>query len=69
MLQAGGSGYVGKRSADTELIEAIRTVHAGGVFLYHSAARMLLEDYLKRSFHHRSELVQYALRNGLLRPE
>ena len=33
-----------KRSADTELMQAIRTVHAGGVFLYPSAARLLVDD-------------------------
>jgi two-component system, NarL family, response regulator NreC len=34
VLEAGGSGYVNKRSADEELIEAIRTVASGDVFLY-----------------------------------
>ena len=34
LLEAGGSGYVLKAGADTELIEAIRTVHRGEVFLY-----------------------------------
>lgn len=123
VLEAGGSGYVNKRSADEELIEAIRTVARGDVFLYPSAAKLLLrglkqkrepgeEDPLDRltererevlsftvegfssteigkklfispktvdtyrarimeklGLHHRSELVRFALRKGLLRAE
>ena len=42
VLEAGGSGYVLKRSADTELMDAIRTVHRGEAFLYPSATRLLL---------------------------
>lgn len=123
VLEAGGSGYVNKRSADEELIEAIRTVAAGDVFLYPSGAKLLLrglqqkkepgeEDPLDRltererevlgytvegfssseigkklfispktvdtyrarimeklDLHHRSELVRFALRRGLLKAE
>ncbi|HEY8490475.1 MAG TPA: response regulator transcription factor [Dehalococcoidia bacterium] len=47
VLQAGGSGYVLKRSADTELMDAIRTVHRGEAFLYPGATRLLLEEYLR----------------------
>jgi two-component system, NarL family, response regulator NreC len=50
VLKAGASGYVLKSTIDTELIDAIRTVARGEVFLYPSAARMVLEDYLA---HHR----------------
>lgn len=46
VLKAGGAGYVLKSTIDTELVDAIRTVAAGGAFLYPSAARMVLEDYL-----------------------
>lgn len=49
VLQAGGSGYILKSAADTELLDAIRIVARGGVFLYPSATRMLLEDYLERA--------------------
>lgn len=45
VLEAGGSGYVLKRSADTELMEAIRTVYRGEAYLYPSATRLLLEAY------------------------
>ena len=48
VLQAGGSGYVRKSSAHTDLLEAIRRVHRGEVFLYPSATAMLLSDYLGR---------------------
>lgn len=120
VLRAGGSGYVLKASADTELMEAIRTVHRGEAFLDPSSTAMLLEDYRdhvvgedrdhfedlsererevlaltaagytnqeiadkliisaktvdtyrsrimeKLNLHHRSELVKFALRHGLL---
>lgn len=45
VLEAGGSGYVLKRSADRELMEAIRTVYRGEAFLYPSATRLLLQAY------------------------
>ena len=32
-LQAGASGYVLKEAADDELVQAIRTAHAGGIYL------------------------------------
>lgn len=120
VLRAGGAGYVLKASADTELMEAIRTVDRGEPFLYPSATALLLEDYRGRiagdghdhlddlsdrerevlsltaagytnqeiadkliisaktvdtyrsrlmeklNLHHRSELVTFALRHGLL---
>ena len=123
VLEAGGSGYVHKRSADEELIEAIRTVARGDVFLYPSAAKLLLRGFKQKTeageddplhrltdrerevlsltvegfssseigkklfispktvdtyrsrimeklgLHHRSELVRFALRKGLLRAE
>ena len=123
VLDAGGSGYVNKRSADEELIEAIRTVARGDVFLYPNAAKLLLQGFRGKSerpqdgplqkltdrelevlsqtaegfssaeigkklfispktvdtyrsrimeklgLHHRSELVRFALQQGLLKPE
>ncbi|HLI28481.1 MAG TPA: response regulator transcription factor [Chloroflexota bacterium] len=122
VIEAGGSGYVLKSGADSDLIEAIRIVSRDEVFLYPSAAKMLLGKYLERvdasdaaydgltprerevlrltaegytgqeiaerlvlspktidtyrqrvmeklNLHHRSELVKYALRKGLLRPD
>src|SRR5687767_8897395 len=49
VLEAGGSGYVNKRSADEELIEAIRTVARGDVFLYPNAAKLLLQGFRGKS--------------------
>lgn len=46
VLKAGAAGYVLKSTVDTELLDAIRTVANGGAFLYPSATRLLLEDYL-----------------------
>ena len=123
VLEAGGSGYVNTRSADEELIEAIKTVASGDVFLYPSGAKLLLrglkqkaepgeEDPLEKltdrerevlaftvegfssseigkklfispktvdtyrarimeklNLHHRSELVRFALKTGLLKPD
>lgn len=46
-LEVGGAGYVLKRSADTDLLEAIRIVAKGGAYLYPSATRLLLEAYRK----------------------
>jgi two-component system, NarL family, response regulator NreC len=118
MLRLGASGYVLKSSADMELIDAIRTAYRGDVFLYPSAVKKLLGEYLKGgrsaedtdsltprerevlkgtaegftnneiaeqlvispktvdtyrqrimeklNLHHRSELVRYALKKGLL---
>jgi DNA-binding NarL/FixJ family response regulator len=47
VLQAGGSGYVRKDVADEQLVEAIRTVAAGNVFLEPEAQAMLLRGYLQ----------------------
>jgi DNA-binding NarL/FixJ family response regulator len=41
VLEAGGSGYVTKHSADRELVDAVRVVARGDVFLYPSAATVL----------------------------
>ncbi len=117
VLEAGGSGYVGKESADRDIAAAVRTVAAGGVYVPPAAARVLVDvcrapvradpaaalsgrerqvlaltaggfnsteigDRLhisaktvdtyrqrimeKLDLHHRSELVRFALRHGML---
>jgi DNA-binding NarL/FixJ family response regulator len=48
VLKAGAAGYLNKTAADTELIEAVRTVAAGGAFLHPSDTRRLLEDFVVR---------------------
>lgn len=45
VLDAGASGFVEKTKAREDLIEAIRVVARGEVFLYPSATRMLLHGY------------------------
>ena len=49
MLHAGASGYVPKRAAPDELVNAIRTVNEGEVFLYPSLQKRLVKDYLQRA--------------------
>jgi len=46
LLQAGASGYVLKRGAAEELIHAIRTVAAGGVYLDPSLAGRVVSRYI-----------------------
>ncbi len=48
MLNAGASGYVPKRAAPTDLVNAIRAVHSGEVYLHPSVAKALVNDYLQR---------------------
>jgi two-component system response regulator NreC len=45
VLEAGGSGYVKKTSADEDLTNAIRTVSRDEVFLYPNAAKLLLQGF------------------------
>jgi len=45
VLEAGGSGYVKKTSADEDLTNAIRTVARNEVFLYPNAAKLLLQGF------------------------
>jgi DNA-binding NarL/FixJ family response regulator len=45
VLEAGGSGYVQKTSADEDLINAIHTVARDEVFLYPRAAKLLLQGF------------------------
>jgi DNA-binding NarL/FixJ family response regulator len=48
ILKAGATGYVLKQAAATDLVAAIRAVHAGGSFLYSTVAKTVLDDYLAR---------------------
>ena len=45
VVEAGASGYLTKTSADTDLLEAIRVVSRGQVFLPPKAATLLLKRY------------------------
>jgi two-component system, NarL family, response regulator NreC len=45
VVEAGGSGYLTKTSADTDLLEAIKVVSKGQVFLPPKATTLLLRQY------------------------
>lgn len=49
MLQAGASGYVPKRAAPDDLINAIRSAYANEIYLYPSLARALVTDFVGRN--------------------
>ncbi len=48
LLQKGASGYVLKRAAATDLVEAVRSASRGEAFLCPSVARSVVQDYLDR---------------------
>ncbi|MBI4336294.1 MAG: response regulator transcription factor [Chloroflexi bacterium] len=48
-LEAGASGYILKEGASTDLRYAMSVVQSGGVFIYPSLSRRLVEDYLERA--------------------
>ena len=49
MLEAGASGYILKGAETTELINAVRSVARGGVFIYPTLARRLVQQFLTLS--------------------
>jgi DNA-binding NarL/FixJ family response regulator len=51
VLEAGASGYLGKSTADRELVDAIRTVARGDVYVHASAARVLAKGARRREEH------------------
>jgi DNA-binding NarL/FixJ family response regulator len=56
-LKAGASGYVLKSQADTDLLDAIRSVERGEPFLSPAAQQALIKDVLERDDHDHSELT------------
>ena len=48
-LRAGASGYVVKKVADRDLVEACRATVRGEPFLYPGAVTALIKDYLRRA--------------------
>ena len=48
LVRSGARGYISKTATSSELISAIRAVNAGEFFLYPSAAKTLVEEYLRR---------------------
>jgi DNA-binding NarL/FixJ family response regulator len=49
MMAAGATGYITKQSAADELVEAVRSVANGNLYLQPALARWLLEDYRRLS--------------------
>jgi two-component system response regulator NreC len=49
MLRIGASGYVLKSAETGELVNAVRVVARGEVYLYPTMARQLVQDYLART--------------------
>lgn len=56
-LKAGASGYVLKRAADTDLIDAIRAVERGEPFLTPEAQQALIRDVLGEGENRQEELT------------
>jgi two-component system response regulator NreC len=54
-IQAGSDGYVPKSSAHTDLLRAIRTVHAGKRFLHPEAATVVVDELLEK--HEEAQLL------------
>ncbi|HET8769794.1 MAG TPA: response regulator transcription factor [Gemmatimonadaceae bacterium] len=48
MLEAGASGFLPKTAADKELLEAVRTVARGDIFVRAEAARILAKGYQRK---------------------
>lgn len=48
LLKAGASGYVLKRAAAQDLVQAIRATGKGEAFLYPTVAKRVVADYLRR---------------------
>jgi DNA-binding NarL/FixJ family response regulator len=51
LLEAGASGYLVKSAADRELIDAVRAVAAGDVYMQPSAARALAQNIQRKAEH------------------
>jgi DNA-binding NarL/FixJ family response regulator len=56
-LEAGASGYVSKRGADGDLIDAIRTVAAGRTFLNSRTQQALMKQWLQNGPKRSDELT------------
>lgn len=48
MLEAGASGFLPKTAADRELLDAVRTVARGDIFVRAEAARILAKGYQRK---------------------
>lgn len=57
LLEAGASGYVLKRSAPQELVQAIRSIAAGGTYLDPALAGKVTADFVRRRSTLRGEIA------------
>lgn len=55
-LQAGARGYLLKDSAGSEVVDAVRVVHAGRRYLSHKIAATVVDDYIAE--HHRTSPLE-----------
>jgi two-component system response regulator NreC len=60
-LRAGASGYVLKKAATQDLIDAVHAVACGEAFLYPSVAKKLIGDYIRRVEHGVEEIGYTSL--------
>jgi DNA-binding NarL/FixJ family response regulator len=58
LLEAGASGYLVKSAADRELVDAVRAVAKGDVYMQPSAARALASN-IQRKAEHADERTKY----------
>ncbi len=49
MLKAGASGYIPKRAASEDLLNAIRAVYQGETYLHSSVAGSLVQEYMQQT--------------------
>lgn len=49
MLNAGAAGYIPKRAAPDDLVEAIRVVYQGNVFLHATLAKFLINEVIQHN--------------------
>ncbi len=59
-LKAGARGYLLKDSAESDILQAVRVVHAGKAFFSPEISKMLVEDYV-RQLRHRGMDDSYEL--------
>lgn len=60
-LHAGASGYTLKSAQQTDLIEAIRTVYRGEIFLPECATEQILREYFQQSKESKESLANFNL--------
>ena len=63
VLEAGASGYLVKNTADRELVDAVRAVARGDVWVRPSAARVLAQGARRRE-QHASDRARSSFRTG-----